>query len=149
MSWMFRHIVMILLGFILTVYGSFHAFEVYPARAVFARMIEALPALGMVLSFAVGVACAIAGLVFLAVAVHRLRRPRRQPAPMNSVARVPARSYRQAGLYDEEFDPEDETYEYRGDYGRDQFDSSRHPDGTRLPGNGEPPDRRHAGSYRG
>ncbi len=110
MSNFLQYTIVMMLGLILLCYGLTHAVIVYPTPAVFRHVIESLPMLGAVLSFALGVAFAAAGLVMLAVAVRRLRRPRPRSIRITdgSPAQITATRRRQPDGYDEPFEPADE-----------------------------------------
>ena len=131
MSNFLQYTIIMLLGFILVCYGLTHAVVVYPAPAVFSHLIESLPMLGAVLSFALGVAFAVAGLVMLAVAVHRLRRPRPKSIRImdGSTVRVSPPRRRQPDGYDEQIEPGEE-FEFP-DYPAHYPGNDRHGNGGR------------------
>jgi hypothetical protein len=150
-----RPVVLFLLGLALSVFGVFHAVNRYPGPDVFVRFTDALPMLGAVASFALGVAAALAGLVLVLPMVFRLRRRRQSQPPVYLGSRNP---YADRGLPvprpvpvrhgDEDFDPQgfgDDDHlgtgsGYGGAYGGSYPDN--HHD------NGEYDQRRQADSFR-
>ena len=63
-----------LIGFLLAVFGLVHTVRSYPGGRVFARLWQALPSVGAVCLFLVGVLAVVAGLTLLYYGVRRTRR---------------------------------------------------------------------------
>ena len=74
MNSIFQSALSILLGLALSLYGLFHAVTRFPGHAAFSQLSGALPSLGAVLFFVLGLLAVAAGVWVLVVSVRRLLR---------------------------------------------------------------------------
>jgi len=73
MTSLFNCVLSLLLGLALAAYGLVHSLTRYPNPTAIAMLTDSLPAIGLVVLFALGVIATLAGVTLLYTSVRRLR----------------------------------------------------------------------------
>ena len=136
MTSLFQLFAAVLIGLVLAIYGLLHATHGYPDPGTWSRMAAAMPTLGAVSFFVLGVAIAITGLLLAVFSGRRLRRRWQHHVATATMRRNP--TARPSNLH---YGPrEQEEPEYYEDANRPEYSHDR---------NGSSNGQAWAGSYRG
>ena len=84
-----QRILSLLLGLVLSAFGVFHSVRGYPGAENFARFAAALPNLGAVASFTLGIVVTLVGLLLLLTSTLGLRRLRLLHPPQQEMSLFP------------------------------------------------------------